>query len=421
MKKWILVLLFSAAPLWGAESEGVFPTVDELLNRVEQFNPELRAARGEAEAAAARADRAGVWPNPVLGFSKEKIPAGDRMTHWRGEQEIPFPGKPTQERRMGRHEAASAEARARLKTLEFRTEARDLAARLRRSEAVTSLIGQEIESLDALVASLRARLSAGRGGSSGMGGAASGSPAADLFSLEAERGRMENMLREERQEGRAARLRLNQLLDRSLDGPIVVSAPPALLPPAQPLEALLETSKTESPMLALARHERGHARAQRTQAALAWMPDLAVMVDEQKMDTGESGRELGVSLSVPLWISGPGADNREARRHRAAADDAARAMTVEVERQLRTEHAEVLARLESARAYERSIRPAAQSALDLVRRQYESGRGEFARVLDALRSRLAVETEYQEALAQVANHWGMLEEWVGAPLSPAGR
>ena len=26
-----------------------------------------------------------------------------------------------------------------------------------------------------------------------------------------------------------------------------------------------------------------------------------------------------------------------------------------------------------------------------------------------------------EALAQVANHWGMLEEWVGAPLSPAGR
>jgi outer membrane protein TolC len=219
---------------------------------------------------------------------------------------------------------------------------------------------------------------------------------------------MENMLREERQEGRAARLRLNQLLDRPLDLPVVVSAPPVLMPPAQSLEGLLETSKTESPMLALARHERGHAQAQRTQAALAWAPDLAVMVDEQKMDTGESGRELGVSLSVPLWISGPWADNREARRHRAAAEDAARAMTVEVERQLRTEHAEVLARLESARAYERSIRPAAQSALDLVRRQYESGRGEFARVLDALERTLGLAPADLAASRAVLRRYGNL-------------
>src|SRR5690349_4425612 len=68
-------------------------------------NPEIRAARGAADMARSRVSGSAAWPDPMLTFSKEKWPTGEKMNHVKVEQEIPFPGKLSEESDMKHHEA----------------------------------------------------------------------------------------------------------------------------------------------------------------------------------------------------------------------------------------------------------------------------------------------------------------------------
>lgn len=382
-----------------------------VLAAVEANNPSLESLRAAARALDARAAAAAPWPAASLGAAREKTPAGERMSHWRVAQEVPFPGKRTQESRMLEHEAREADASVREASLALRAEARTLYAEIRRGEAVADRLEEQLAALDGLLASLRGRVAVGRGG---MGGAGS---AADLFSMEAERGRAADARRQAARETAAARYRLNELLGRPPDGPLPIGGAVPLRAPPGSADALADRARRENPGLLRARHRAAHAHVQQRRARLSWAPDLEFMIDEQRLEGGASGREWGVALAAPIW-GGPAAENREARRHRAAARADLEAVENEIVRAVHEERAEAAVRLESVRAYEADILPASRSALALSLRQYEAGRMDFLRLLESLRTAIQTEVDSQGAIVEYARHWGMLEAAVGGPLEP---
>jgi cobalt-zinc-cadmium efflux system outer membrane protein len=404
MKSFLFLLMLLPAAV---RSEEIVP-LESVLFAVDAGNPELAVLRAEARARAGEARARGAWPELEIGRAWEKTPAGDRMTHWRASQTVPFPGKKSLAAGAARQVARAADDRARQRALELRAEARALAARIARGDAVIARWTDQRDLVSGLMASLRARVAVDRGG---MG--AGGGPAMDLFSLEAERGRMDNMIRMEQLERDAARFRLNALAGRPSTAPWSIAPGPLAEPPD--VDVLLDRAGRENPALAAARATARGGALEKARARLGWAPDIGLMWDEQRMEA-ERGREAGVSLMLPLW-GGPRGENRAAGAMLAAADAERVAMEINVDREVRTEHAEVRTRLDAARSYERDILPASRSALALTRRQYEAGRVDFLRLLESLRSASQAEVEHRDALYEYDRHWGMLEAAVGAPLN----
>ena len=82
-------LLFSSAVGWSAEpAPGA--TLDTLLARVRNFNPELAAAALEREAAVAKIYPAGALDDPMVNLSRDQ---GFRQTLLTASQDFPLWGK----------------------------------------------------------------------------------------------------------------------------------------------------------------------------------------------------------------------------------------------------------------------------------------------------------------------------------------
>jgi outer membrane protein TolC len=119
---------------------------------------------------------------------------------------------------------------------------------------------------------------------------------------------------------------------------------------------------------------------------------------------------------VPLWFARPRGETRAARAHLAEASAQAQAMRNDVLRMVSMEHTETVTHLTLARRLEGAILPAAESAVTLSVRQYESGQGDVVRLLESLRVLLDAERNYFDELYHFGEHWSLLEQWVGQTL-----
>lgn len=395
-----LFLVFPLAFLRAAE-----PSLEEVLSEAREKNPDVRAAQGASSAAAARVSPAGTWPAPVLFYSREKSPgAAEGMNHFKAEQDIPFPGKLSNEEAMAHHEARLSESRSRAKGLEVAARARNAYVALYRSDRLIRAWTAGLEALRSALRSLEARVAGGS------------APADEALSMRAEVGRMENDLWEEKQGRLLASIELNALLDRPVDAPWGMVQAPVLKELKGDLPSFLRRAEAQSPMFLAASHERNHASAMLSRARWEALPDFSLMFDHQTASGGMTGYEAGVGLKVPLWWSRPAGALREARAHVEETDASAEAMRNDVRRMVAMEFTEVHTHFEEARRYEADILPAAEGAFRLSLRRYESGRGDFTRMMEARRAWLEAERNYADQLAHFSEHWGLLESVVGASL-----
>jgi outer membrane protein, heavy metal efflux system len=410
-------------------------SLDTVLQMAREQNPEIRAAREKAAAARAGVAPTRAWPDPMLFITREKFPAGDQMNHLMIEQDIPFPGKKRTEGAMKRHEALIAEAQYQAKLLDVLARARILYYKLYRTDQLIRQLTQNVEVMKATLRVAQTRLqtapkkpagstlqSPGMSmggpqfpGTSSMGSGQTGG--ADIFSLMTELGQMENMLFEERQMRVMVTYELNALLDRDLYAPVGRTSPPELVEIPRPLPELLKLAEQNDPMYLSTLHERKHARAMLMRARLGWAPDFGVMYDRMTDSDGGRGSEAGVRVSVPLWISRPYGEVKQAKAHKEEAEAMSKAMRNETFKMVSMEFTETNTHLTQARNYRDSIVPSAESAFKLSRRQYESGSGNYLRLLEAVRTLISVQTEYYNELYHYGEHWALLEQWVGVPLS----
>lgn len=380
-----VLCLLAAAAAWAEPLPGA--GVEELLALARQQSPEFQAMRLEAEAAAERVAPAGALADPMVrvelqNFTNEGADASPNLlparvggTKYTLIQPLPWWGKRDLKRQAA--EAAAVEAQGRADGAW-----NDLAARIKTAyalyfQATRQLrINQEVlDLMDRLEAIARIRYGGGL------------APQADAIRAQVERTAMQAELIGLDTERHHAMLRLNALLARPAAAPLAEPQRLRTLPAAAALDgpALEARLRQRNPQLFA---EAARLRAAESNRDLAYRnryPDLALGVSPMQSRNRVESWELMLELNIPLQQGSRRSQEREAERM----TEAARARSQATANQLLAELGEALAVLASLRRTEglaeASLLPQAELAFESALAGYETGRVDFATVLDAQR------------------------------------
>jgi outer membrane protein TolC len=415
MKNWIncvrLCAAFAFAGCHCAWAQNLPPGSDlaALLALAQDNNPELASLRFEASAAQARVTQADALPDPRLRIELQDLTRGGTQgatltpnqvgsTKYTLMQDIPWFGTRDLRRESAQHSAQSAESQTQGLWL-------DLAARIKDTYAqIYFLHHSEILVLEtqSLLAQLE-RIALIRY-ANGL------APQQDAIRAQTAQSELRNELLSLRSERRQAEARLNTLLARP---PRTLLSPPQTLRPLPAPEQLdyatLEPRVLSNNPLLATEDQRAQAAEKNSQLALKnRFPTVTLGISPTQYQ--DSFREWGLMLemNIPLQQSNRRAQERELQ----AMADAAHARRESMAQQVLAELSDNLTALDSARHTEELVRNAlqVQAALTLqaALAGYETGRVDFATVLDAQRqtrqarqTELMAQVEGQKRLAQI--------------------
>ena len=406
-----LSLLFVMIPLVLNPAQAAEPLVlDKVLLQARDQNPELLAYRQAWKVKRAEIRPVGTWDNPTLSYVDERFPSGtdavpnQKIQHYRIEQTIPFPGKLTGDARMKTHEALIAEADYRAKMLDVFSQVRMRYYQLYLTDQQLALANDSVEILKNALRSAQSRL------------ASSQSSTVDVFMAQTELQKAENSQFELTQERHIIQLELNALLNQDVETVLGVTTPPDLQDLPLATADLQTLARHEAPLYLSAVHEIDHAKSMLTHNRLDFAPDFGVMYEHEQTPSGPAGRQIGVSMSFPLWFWKPWGNVRSAQEHVTEADAQSQAMQTMVSKMVAVESTEVTTHLTLSRRYLSGILPSAKSTLKIAQQRYASGQDDFMRLLEAYRMWISSNNEYQEELYHYGEHWSVLEQWLGVDL-----
>lgn len=402
-------LLLAGCLVWPLYAGEPLPplSLKDLLLQARSRNPEVMAARQAWLVKRRDIGASGSWPDPTLTYVDEKFPSGmagmgpEKIKHYRIEQGIPFPGKLSAESKMKYHESLIAGANYRGKILDVDRHVRLRFYQIYLTDQKIDLATQSLEVLHNAVKTAQSRLSSGR------------SSAGDVFMAQTELRKMENELYAQKQGRILASIELNNLLDQPTDTALGTAAAPPLEDLPGTLADFQQAAKRNAPMYLAAEHEINHSRVAVKRTRLGWAPDLGVMYEHETAPQGDPGRQIGVSITFPLWAKRAWNQSASAKEHFAEALATGRQMQNEVAKMVHMEFVETQTHLAMARRYENGVLPSALSNLRVARQQYGSGQGDFLRLLEALRTWLDAHNQYQEELFQYGEHRTELSRWIG--------
>lgn len=360
--------------------------VENLLAFARERHPEFAAMRHEAAAAAARVAPAGALPDPMFGIELRDfatddsgpylLPARVGSTRYTVTQSLPWFGKRDLRREIASAGADEAESRAAATWSELAWQIKQTYAQ-HYLHGVSLRYGREnLLLLDQLEQVAQARYAGGL------------VPQQDVIRAQTERSALKSELTMLEGESAQSSARMRSLL----------GGPPAnvVLRPPERLRSLPAPAQLDAAALAarlLERNPRLAAEAARIEGAeksraLAYRnryPDFNVGLASIQMRNRVTGYDLMFEINIPLQQDSRRAQEREAERML----DAARARKEATLNQLRAELGESLAALGAARRVEElvsaSLLPQAELTLQSALAGYETGKVDFAAVLDAQR------------------------------------
>jgi len=389
------------APL-GASVEG--------LLEFARANPEYAAMRTEADAATQRVYPAGAFPDPVFRMELQNItnagsdaspsvlPSKVGSTKYTLMQSLPFWGKRDLRRDAAVADAEQAQGRAETTWAELAAGIKTAYARYYATVRTEELTREILDLLVRLERIAQVRYANGL------------APQQDVIRAQVELTTMRSdlvMLESDREGVRAA---LNALLARKANAPLATPERLRPVPPPAKLEpdALAERLRERNPQLFT---EDARIRAAEKNRELAYRnryPDFTVGVSPIQMGSRVNEWELMVEVSIPL--------QQESRRRGESESElmlsAARARKEAAAARLAGELYENVAGLEAARRIETlittSLLPQAQATLEAALVGYETGKVDFATLLDAQRQirksrqdRLKAQADAQMRLAAI--------------------
>jgi outer membrane protein, heavy metal efflux system len=396
-------------PLWSAPTL----SLSDLLLRAQENNPDILSARQAWKVSQAQISPTGTWPDPTFTYVDERFPSGisgvppEKVKHYRIEQTVPFPGKLNGESRMKYHESLIAESKYRAVTLNIFRDVRMRYYQLYLTDQKIDLASQSVDILKNAVKTAQARLASGQ------------STTLDVFMAQTELRRMENEQYEQQQQRTLISIELNTLLNQATDLKFDKTQPPPLTDLPLDLGDFRQIARRNAPEYMTAVHELNHAHAMTVRNRLAWAPDFGVMYEKETASGGEDGRQIGVSVTFPLWFNRPWNLSKAAQEHEQEALASSEAMQNEVLKMIHIEMTEAQTYLGLARSYEVGILPSAMSSLRVAREQYASGHGDFLRLLEAFRAWIEAHNQYQDKVYHYAEHWSELGRWLGVDVDHA--
>lgn len=370
-------------PQDGPQAAAVGATIDELVALAKAMSPELQIAALEADAAQARVAGSDSLPDPKVSLSVEdwgtnrtggffpSNPASNTTKKLKVSQELPFWGKRDLKREI-------AEANARRATILKRQVENDLVAKVKVAYAeyhaahLIATVARDLRArLDTLAKLARARYAQALGRQQ------------DVTRAEVEKASMDAEIVRTEAERRKAWARINRLLARPLDAPLVEAPAPRALPPmaALDLDSLTARAQSANPDIVAQQATIEGADKARALAEKGWYPDVEVGVSAVKRDGDWRGYEAMVSMSVPLQWSLRDSEIGEAKALAGAARTRRELRSLE----LGNEVADAWISLKSARDVETLVRenqlPQAEIGFQAAAKGYELGRTELIDVL----------------------------------------
>ena len=404
-----LVLALSGAPPVRAQDGNPGKTVDSLLAYARETNPEYAALRSEADAFLERVVPAGALPDPRFKMELRDItrfgeqsptvsPSRVGSTRYLLTQDLPWFGKRDLRREIAEFEAEGATGRA-------RGSWSDLAARIRTAHAQryylhgNTRLTQEI--LDLMLRLEKVAQVRYAGGLAAQ---------QDVIRAQVEQTSMRSELVSLESESRQVDARLNALLARPAAAALAEPEKLPRLPAPAQLEfaTLAERVRARNPLLAAEESRLKAAEKSRDLAYRNRYPDFTVGFGPIQYDNAVKEWELMVELNIPLQQSSRRAQEREAEAMLSAARSRKEASAHQVLAGL----AENLAGIEAARRVETlatgSLLPQAELTFRAALAGYETGKVDFATLLDAQRqirqarqSQIKAQSEAQIRCAEI--------------------
>ena len=398
----------SGAPVLAQEA-ALGANVDTLINYAKTRNPEYAAMQAEAEASGERVTPAGALPDPKFRTELRDItrmgeqsatlsPSRVGSTRYLLMQDIPWFGKRDLKREIAELEADGAKGRA------LGTWA-DVAGRIKVNFAQLYYVHRN-EQLTREILDLMTRLEKVAQVRYSGGLAAQ----QDVIRAQVEQTNMRNELIALETEQHHLHARLNALLARPNNAPLQVPAQLRKLPAPVTLDyaTLEERVRTRNPQLFSDESKIKAAEKSRDLTYKNRYPDFTLGVSPIQYQSAIKEWELMVELNIPLQQSSRRAQERESESMLNAARSRKEATTNQVSAEL----AEALAGIEAARRTENllanSLLPQAELTFKAALAGYETGKVDFATLLDAQRqirqarqNQLKAQVDAQMRLAEI--------------------
>ena len=407
------ILILSLAIAFGApvfaQEAPLGANVDSLINYAKTRNPEYAAMQAEAEASGERVTPAGSLPDQkfrtelrdITRFGEQNAtlsPSRVGSTRYLLMQDIPWFGKRDLKREIAALEADGAKGRA------LGTWA-DVAGRIKVNFAQLYYVHRN-EQLTREILDLMTRLEKVAQVRYSGGLAAQ----QDVIRAQVEQTNMRNELIALETEQHHLHARLNALLARPNNAPLQVPAQLRKLPAPVTLDyaTLEERVRTRNPQLFADESKIKAAEKSRDLTYKNRYPDFTLGVSPIQYQNAIKEWELMVELNIPLQQSSRRSQERESESMLNAARSRKEATTNQVSAEL----AEALSGIEAARRTENllanSLLPQAELTFKAALAGYETGKVDFATLLDAQRqirqarqNQLKAQVDAQMRLAEI--------------------
>lgn len=365
-------------------------TLEQALQTAFAGNPEFAAAQWEIGIAEGERKQAGLIPNPEVSWEAEDTRRNSRTTTVMLSQSIELGGK-----RGARIDVASRGQDAAGIDLERKRNALRADVIQAFNSAQTAQQRLQLSRQSMALAEQGLRVAQGR------------IDAGKLSPVEGTRAQVQRsevrleLARAERDQANAWQ-QLAQVMGAPLPTSTGVHTAAQSLPAVPPLTQLLarlnETAELRLATLQIDQREAalGLEKSQR-------IPDLTLSIGSQYSETErERVNVVGLSMPIPLFNRNQGNVLAAARR-----SDQARDLRNATELRLRTEIQTTLAQWQTAsgevQAFNQSILPAAQSAVESATRGFEMGKFAFLDVLDAQRTLISARSQYIQAVSDATD------------------
>jgi outer membrane protein TolC len=376
--------LLLASPAGAADRpDAVGGSLDELIALARRMSPEMQIAALDAEAALARVEGAGALADPKLSLSVEDWnrnrdggsfpgnPVAGTTKKLRLSQELPFWGK----RDLKREIAAAGARQAAALTRQVEN---DLVAKVKIAYAEYHSAHLVIETardlrgrLDTVSRLARARYAQAQGRQQ------------DVTRAEVEKSVLATEIVRMEGERRKARARINRLLSRPLDAPLVETPEPRPIPAMETLDlaALTERAQSANPeitaqLAAIEGSDKAVSLAEKS-----WYPDFELGIGAVKRDGDWRGYEAMLSMTLPVQIDRRTSDIGEAKALAGAARTRRELRALELGNAV----ADSWISLRSAREVEALLResqlPQAEIGFFAAAKGYEQGRSDLLDVV----------------------------------------
>ena len=415
----LAALLLAAGALHAAEPEVLIGgRVESLLEFARNRHPEFAALRIEAESAAARIESAGALPDPVLrtelrDVTNEGLDASPNLlppriggARYTFSQSLPWSGKRDLRRGVAGAGADEASARARVGWVDLATRIKLTYAQHHVHLLSIRYTKENLELMRRVADIARTRYASGLGGQQ------------DALRAQTEIVAMETDLAMLEGESAQASARMRALLGRPENVKLRPPEELRVLPPVAKLAlpALEERLHANNPRLAGEDARIAGAEKNRALVELNRYPDVTLGVSPTQTRNRVSQWELMFEINIPLQRDSRRAQEREAE----LLVDAARLRRTDALNQALASLAESIAGLQVAQRLESLVSggllPQAELSLNAALAAYETGRAEFAMVLDAQRQLRRARTELVKARGDQQMRLAEIEKMVGEEL-----